>query len=121
MCSVHFSNYTTRMVQKTLDDQLRWVKSSPVIRNADLKSMLTSIQVQKLTSLDSLNILRICGREGTLHTELIDDIWAVLKKKVTLDVSHYNALLHAYTTKEMDFDPVNVLEEMLNANIEPNR
>lgn len=109
------------MVQKPFDDQLRWVKSSPVNRNADLKSILANIQTQKVTSMDSLNILRCCGREGTLHTELIDDIWAVLKKKVTLDVSHYNALLHVYNTKEIDFDPVNVLEEMLNANIEPNR
>lgn len=82
---------------------------------------MARIQQQKVSSEDAYKILKICGREGTLYTELIDEIWTVLKNKVTLDVTHYNVLLKIYVEQEKDIDPVKILEEMVKAGIEPNR
>lgn len=63
----------------------------------------------------------MCGREETLHTELIDEIWATLKNKVTFDVSHYNALLESYIDTEKDFRPEEIMQKILDAGIVPNQ
>lgn len=114
------STYTTRVNEQTLN-QLRWVKTRPLVREVNLKDILIRIREQEISSLDATNILKSCGREGTLHAELVDEIWAVLKNKVSLDITHFNALLKVHIDKEKNFEPVKLLEEMLNAGIEPNR
>lgn len=88
---------------------------------ADLKDVLNRIRKQDVTSQEAFDILKICGSEGTLHTELVDEIWAALKNKVTPNITHYNALLKGYIDTEKDFKPDEVLQEILNAGIEPNR
>lgn len=82
---------------------------------------MSRVQKQEVTSQEAFDILKICGREGTLNTELTDEIWAVLKNKVTLSISHYNALLKGYIDTEKDFNPEELIQEILNAGIEPNR
>lgn len=70
---------------------------------------------------EAFEILESCGREELFHTKLIEDIWKALKKKAILDISHYNALLKAYNDTEQDFVPWQLMEEMLNASLKPNR
>lgn len=62
-----------------------------------------------------------CGRQGTLHTDLLDEIWAALKSKVSPDIALYNDLLKVYIDKMIDFEPAKLLQEILDASIEPNR
>lgn len=74
-----------------------------------------------MSSPEACVILKSCDREGISHINLIDEIWTALKNQVSLDITHYNALLNIYINHEMDFDPAKLLEEMKNADIARNR
>lgn len=92
------------------------MKMSPKAGNG-LTEILNRIQNEKLSSQEALNVLEHCAS----HPALMEEIWVALRAKATLEVAHYNLLLEVYVDKEMHFEPVKVLEEMLTANIEPNR
>lgn len=62
-----------------------------------------------------------CGRQGTLHTEVLNEIWAALKNKVSPDIALYNVLLKVYIDKKIDFEPEKLLQEISDASIKPNR
>lgn len=75
-----------------------------------------------MSSQKAINILERCASDGAIHPELISDIWLALRKKnVTLKIKHFNALLKAYMGLEEKFDPQLVLEDIMNANLKPDR
>lgn len=85
-----------------------------------MKEIRYRIQKDNLSSREAFDVLKCCGRVATLHPALMEEIWTELKNKAQLDIGHYNLLLKVYIDKEMHFEPVKVLEEMLMADLEPN-
>lgn len=115
------SGYTIRTYTQLPDNDLRSVKNRPVIRKIDLKNVLSRIQQKNVSRQEANDILVSFSRQQTLHNELLDEIWAALKVKVSPDIDLYNNLLKVYIDKRIDFQPAKLLEEILDASIEPNR
>lgn len=56
------------------------------------------------------------------RTTLVQDIWKTLGKlNVSMDISHYNALLRVYLENEHPFSPTEFLADLESKGIEPNR
>lgn len=56
------------------------------------------------------------------RTTLVQDIWNTLGKlNVSMDISHYNALLRVYLENEHPFSPTEFLADLESKGIEPNR
>lgn len=57
-----------------------------------------------------------------VRTKLVQEIWNTLNKlNISIDISHYNALLRVYLENEHPFSPTDILSELEDKGIEPNR
>lgn len=75
----------------------------------------------------ALLLLRCCGsllaeELPAVRTEMADNLWKTLERQeVSLDLSHYNALLRVYLENEHDFSPLDFLSRLEAKGLEPNR
>lgn len=75
----------------------------------------------------SLLLIRCCGslvpeEPPTSRTNLVQEVWKMLQGyNVSLDISHYNALLRVYLENEHSFNPMKFLQKLEEQNIKPNR
>ena len=89
--------------------------------------MLSFLLSETVTSTQSLLLLRCCGslvpeEPAASRTKLAGKIWKLFEQlKVSLDISHYNALLRVYLENEHSFDPKEFLATLKTKAIEPNR
>ncbi|XP_053673017.1 leucine-rich PPR motif-containing protein, mitochondrial [Anopheles nili] len=110
---------------KRLDEDVR---RSGRISRRDLEEVLEEIRINRsATSAQSLLVIRCCGNLvpeelPEVRTSMVQEIWKTLKNlNVTMDVSHYNALLRVYLDNEHPFSPTEFLADMQSKGIEPNR
>ncbi|ETN57784.1 bicoid stability factor [Anopheles darlingi] len=110
---------------KRLDEDVR---RSGRISRRDLEEVLEEIrQNRSASSAQSLLVIRCCGNLvpeelPEVRTALVQEIWKTLKRlNVTMDVSHYNALLRVYLDNEHSFSPTEFLADLQSNGIEPNR
>lgn len=104
------------------------VRRSGRISRRDIEEVLEEIRNTKTaTSSQSLLVIRCCGNLvpeelPETRTILVQQIWNTLNKlNVSMDISHYNALLRVYLENEHEFSPVEILSELESKGIEPNR
>lgn len=87
---------------------------------------LETIRNDHLTPKESLILLKCCGplmfnKPKNKRIEYANQIWQLLKaKRVPLDVMHYNLLIKTYTENDHQFDPLELINEMKDQNIQPN-
>lgn len=95
---------------------------------SEIDKILSSVHLGgKLSSLQSLLLIRCCGRplidsDNKESVQLVQHVWDTLVQlNVPMDVSHYNSLLNVYLEKEYKFSPSTFIAKMLENSIEPNR
>lgn len=107
------------------------VRKTGRISIKDLEEILKEIKTQnnrnKISSSQSLLLLRCCGSlvpEELLEvrTRYAKEIWDTLNDlHVSMDISHYNALLRVYLENEHLFSPIDFLADLKSKGFEPNR
>ncbi|CAH1159971.1 unnamed protein product [Phaedon cochleariae] len=137
ICGVlpRFSNFATQsstLTDQNLESSLRRidqdVRKSGRISRRDIEDVLEEIRnARSATSSQSLLVIRCCGNLvpeelPETRTKLVQEIWNTLNRlNVSMDISHYNALLRVYLENEYSFLPVEFLSELESKGIEPNR
>lgn len=98
------------------------------ITKDDILNIIERIKQQKTASTtQSLLLIRCCGslvpeEPPTSRTNLVQEVWKMLQGyNVSLDISHYNALLRVYLENEHSFNPMKFLQKLEEQNIKPNR
>ena len=103
------------------------VKRNGRIFSRDFHDFFDTIKTITPTSNQSLIAIRCCG--AFLNDELVEnrnqylkELWSHLQQRnVALDISHYNSLLAAYLHNDYEFNPVDILTELKEKQLEPNR
>lgn len=109
-------------LEKLESNTRRFGRIDPILFNRCLRT----IHDEHLTTKESLILLKCCGplmfnQKKEQRVEYIDKLWDILKKKkVPLDVMHYNLLIKMYTANNHKFDPMDLVNEMKSAGIQPN-
>lgn len=127
-----FANQTATQHGENLETSLRRldqdVRRSGRISRRDIDDILEALRdASSPTSSQSLMVIRCCGNLvpdelPEVRTKLVQEIWnTLLKLKVPVDISHYNALLRVYLENEHPFSPTDVLAELEAKGIVPNR
>ncbi|XP_023247961.1 leucine-rich PPR motif-containing protein, mitochondrial [Copidosoma floridanum] len=115
-----------------VDDLLREIdrksKRFGFVFKWDLEQVLQTVSYRgTMTSMQALLLIRCCGffmiRESIeTRQSYVNRVWDVAKSlNVPMDVSHYNALLLVYLDNDTDFSPLEILVELKEKNITPNR
>ncbi|KAK3753711.1 hypothetical protein QZH41_013799, partial [Actinostola sp. cb2023] len=80
----------------------------------------------KVTQLQAYQMLRNCGKElmyesPQSRTDMVHVIWdKLLASGIQADIMMYNALVSVYLQNDYDFNPLEVLEQIQSAGLEPN-
>lgn len=110
---------------RRIDQEVRRVGR---ISRREIEDIFEEIRIAKhATGTQSLLLIRCCGtllseELPNVRTVLVEEIWNTLNRHgVSLDISHYNALLRVYLENEHPFSPSVFLSDLESKGIEPNR
>ncbi|XP_065215836.1 leucine-rich PPR motif-containing protein, mitochondrial-like isoform X2 [Planococcus citri] len=94
----------------------------------EVENLLGEIKLNRSASLaQSAMVIRCCGsliseESPEKRTELVQEVWNTLEKLgIDLDISHYNALLRVYLENEYQWVPSEILAELEQKGLEPNK
>lgn len=94
----------------------------------EVEDVIAEIRTSRSASgSQSLMVIRCCGNLISeeipeKRTQLVQEVWNTLEKLgISLDISHYNALLRVYLENNHPFVPTELLAELEQKGIEPNR
>jgi len=95
--------------------------------NYDLRDVIATVKRTNFcTSTQALLLIRCCGKAITDETKLsrrerVAEVIPMLKSLLSLDVSHYNAILKVHVENEQSVDVSEFLGEMEAGGVKPNR
>ena len=97
--------------------------------DSDARILLRKLYVdsEAITPNHALFAIRCCGAVNVDTTKsdrqkLLEEFFAKCQEvKVKMDISHYNAILKAYLENDHDFSPTEILSQVTNAGLRPNR
>ncbi|CAL4063698.1 unnamed protein product, partial [Meganyctiphanes norvegica] len=122
------NNISSKNLEKSLSRIDKEIKWSGRIEKRDLEVILQDLKIlERASSSQSLLLIRCCGSVlpevvPEERTKLVQNLWTTLiQLKVPLDISHYNALLRVYVENEHKFSPLELLAELEQRDIKPNR
>ncbi|XP_008215611.1 leucine-rich PPR motif-containing protein, mitochondrial [Nasonia vitripennis] len=122
-------NYNNRgNIDLMLNDVDRKIKNFGNIYKNDVEDLLQAVTEKgSITTTQALLMIRCCGDflcSESLQTRqaLVKNVWdTITGLGLQLDISHYNALLLINLENETDFSPLDILVELKEKNIQPNR
>ncbi|XP_037041039.1 leucine-rich PPR motif-containing protein, mitochondrial isoform X2 [Bradysia coprophila] len=98
------------------------------ISRRDVEEVFDEIRrIKTASSSQSLMLIRCCGNVvpeelPAVRTALVQEIWKTLNNlNVSMDITHYNALLRVYLENEHPFSPTEFLADLEAKGIDPNR
>ncbi|KAG4076134.1 hypothetical protein HA402_011480 [Bradysia odoriphaga] len=110
---------------KKLDQDVRRIGR---ISRHDVEEVFDEIRrIKTASSSQSLLLIRCCGNVvpeelPEVRTALVQEIWKTLNNlNVSMDITHYNALLRVYLENEHPFSPTEFLADLEAKGIDPNR
>ncbi|KAG4071985.1 hypothetical protein HA402_016225 [Bradysia odoriphaga] len=110
---------------KKLDQDVRRIGR---ISRRDIEEVFDEVRrIKTASSSQSLLLIRFCGNVvpeelPEVRTALVQEIWKTLNNlNVSMDITHYNALLRVYLENEHPFSPTEFLADLEAKGIEPNR
>ncbi|XP_065221007.1 leucine-rich PPR motif-containing protein, mitochondrial-like [Planococcus citri] len=94
----------------------------------EVENVIKEIKLNRsASSSQSAMVIRCCGsliseESPEKRTELVQEVWNTLEKLgIDLDISHYNALLRVYLENEYQWVPSEILAELEQKGLEPNK
>ena len=123
------SNPQTASIDSLLHSINLYAQRSGRIMDSDARILLRKLYMdtEAITPNHALFAIRCCGAVNVDTTKsdrqkLLEEFFAKCQEiNVKMDVSHYNAILKAYLENDHDFSPTEILSQVTNAGLRPNR